>query len=182
MIDGKRLILSQSFACVCFPAFGQSEKERGRRQTTPLFFDANADQILNCQSRSALCSSGSQNFSSALRRHARTETVYTKLLRIMRLKCHCTLSHCQNTCSLPSMFPTAPDLSAPTGRSFRRYHANVGIFLLIIRNCAFFVKNFPSRIPRIFALKISASVSYKILNLRFNNLYCDSVDNRDSFL
>ena len=160
----------------------QSEKERGRRQTTPLFFDANADQILNCQSRSALCSSGSQNFSSTLGRHASTESVYTELLRIVRLECHCTLSHCQNTSSLPSIFPTGPDLSAPTGSSFRRYHANVGIFLLIIRNCAFFVKNFPSRIPRIFALKISASVSYKILNLRFNNLYCDSVDNRDSFL
>lgn len=176
MIDGKRLILSQSFAFVCFPAFGQSEKERGRRQTTPLFFDANADQILNCQSRSALCSSGSQNFSSALRRHARTETVYTKLLRIMRLECHCTLSHCQNTSSLPSIFPTDFDLTAPIGSSFRRYHANMGIFLLIIRNCAFFVKNFQARILSIFADKISASVAYKILNLDFNNLYRHSVD------
>lgn len=128
MIDGKRLILSQSFACVCFPAFGQSEKERGRRQTTPLFFDANADQILNCQSRSALCSSGSQNFSSALRRHARTETVHTKLLRIMRLKCHCTLSHCQNTSSLPSIFPTDFDLTAPIRKQLpeiSRKHGNI---------------------------------------------------------
>ena len=161
-----RRFLSQSFAFVCFPAFGQSEKERGRRQTTPLFFDANADQILNCQSRSALCSSGSQNFSSALRRHA----------RIMRLKCHCTLSHCQNTSSLPSIFPTDFDLTAPIGSSFRRYHANMGIFLLIIRNCAFFVKNFQARILSIFADKISASVAYKILNLDFNNLYRHSVD------
>lgn len=160
----------------------QSEKERGRRQTTPLFFDANADQILNCQSRSALCSSGSQNFSSTLGRHASTESVYTELLRIVRLECHCTLSHCQNTSSLPSIFPTGSDLSAPTGSSFRRYHANVGIFLLIIRNCAFFVKNFPSRILRIFEPKIRASVSYKILNLHFNNLYRNPVDNPDVLL